>query len=122
MSPVELKRLKKEFLNLCRLKPPSGGKNSFGDAFLEFLNSSVNNEWKFSIKTKIWLIKKLLIKKHTFFNFFRFFIFFNFLKAKKCELKKWQWFLKSLKDLKFFIIILINLNTTKQHGRQERRC
>jgi len=43
MAPVELKKLKKEFLNLCRLKPP-GGKADFGNAFLEFLNTSVERE------------------------------------------------------------------------------
>jgi hypothetical protein len=42
MSPVEMKRLKKEFLSLCKLKPPSG-KDKFGDCFLEFLNASIEN-------------------------------------------------------------------------------
>jgi hypothetical protein len=43
LAPVELKKLKKEFLNLCRLKPPRS-KADFGDAFLEFLNTSVERE------------------------------------------------------------------------------
>ena len=43
MSPVELKRFKKEFLNLCRLKPPKG-RDGFGDAFLEFLNTAIDLE------------------------------------------------------------------------------
>jgi len=43
LAPVELKKLKKEFLNLCRLKPPKS-KADFGDAFVEFLNCSVDRE------------------------------------------------------------------------------
>jgi tRNA uridine 5-carbamoylmethylation protein Kti12 len=43
LSPVELKKLKKDFLNLSKLHPPSS-KDKFSDAFLEFLNSSVERE------------------------------------------------------------------------------
>jgi hypothetical protein len=40
MSPIELKKLKKDFLNLSKLHPPkrSGGV-TFGDAFLDFVNT-----------------------------------------------------------------------------------
>ena len=38
-SPVALKRIKKEFLNLCKLKPPKE-KSSFGDMFIEFINGT----------------------------------------------------------------------------------
>ena len=38
MSPLELKRLKKDFLGLCKLHPPKS-KAGMGDAFLEFLNA-----------------------------------------------------------------------------------
>ncbi len=41
-SPVELKKLKKDFLNLSKLHPPS--KDNFGDAFLEFVNASVDRD------------------------------------------------------------------------------
>jgi hypothetical protein len=43
LSPVELKKIKKEFLNLCKLKPPKD-QASFGDAYLEFLNTSVSRD------------------------------------------------------------------------------
>jgi hypothetical protein len=43
LSPVELKRIKKEFLNFCKLKPPKD-KDFFADAFLEFLNTSVSRD------------------------------------------------------------------------------
>ena len=43
MAPVELKRIKKEFLNFCKLKPPKT-KDDFGNAFLEFVNSSVDRD------------------------------------------------------------------------------
>ena len=36
-SPVELKKLKKDFLNLSKLHPPKS-KDKFADAFLEFVN------------------------------------------------------------------------------------
>jgi hypothetical protein len=40
LSPVELKKYKKDFLNLSKLHPPKS-KDKFGDAFLEFLNASL---------------------------------------------------------------------------------
>ena len=43
ISPVELKKIKKEFLNFCKLRPPKE-KASFGDAYLEFLNNSVSRD------------------------------------------------------------------------------
>jgi len=43
MSPVELKKIKKEFLNLCKLKPPKS-KDAFTDAFLEFLNTTLERD------------------------------------------------------------------------------
>jgi len=43
MSPIELNRLKKEFLNLCKMKPPKT-KEVFGDSFVEFVNSSVDSD------------------------------------------------------------------------------
>ena len=38
MAPLELKRLKKDFLALCKLHPPKNQK-SMGDAFLDFLGT-----------------------------------------------------------------------------------
>ena len=38
LSPLELKRLKKDFLGLCKLHPPKS-KDKMGDAFLDFLNT-----------------------------------------------------------------------------------
>ena len=43
VSPIELKKLKKEFLNLCKLKPPRS-KDYFGDAFVQFLITSFERE------------------------------------------------------------------------------
>lgn len=43
MSPVELKKIKKDFVKFCRQKPPRS-KADFGDAFLEYLNSSADRE------------------------------------------------------------------------------
>ena len=43
LSPMELKKLKKDFLNLSKLHPPKS-KDQFGDAFLEFLNASIQAE------------------------------------------------------------------------------
>ena len=40
ISPVEFKKLKKEFLNLSKLHPPKS-KDKFGDAFLEFINGQI---------------------------------------------------------------------------------
>jgi tRNA uridine 5-carbamoylmethylation protein Kti12 len=40
LSPVELKKFKKDFLSLCKLHPPKS-KDRFGEAFLEFLNAQV---------------------------------------------------------------------------------
>ena len=42
ISVLELKKLKKDFLNLSKLHPPkkSSG-NTFGDVFLEFVNTRV---------------------------------------------------------------------------------
>ena len=37
-SPLELKRMKKDFLALCKLHPPKN-KGSMGDAFLDFLQT-----------------------------------------------------------------------------------
>mmetsp|Transcript_27736 Transcript_27736/g.20828 ORF Transcript_27736/g.20828 Transcript_27736/m.20828 type:complete len:142 (-) Transcript_27736:9-434(-) len=41
-SPIELKKLKSEFLNFSKLHPPKS-KDQFGDSFLQFLNSSLAN-------------------------------------------------------------------------------
>ena len=38
MSPLELKRLKKDFLALCKLHPPKHQRH-MGDAFLDFLST-----------------------------------------------------------------------------------
>ena len=38
LSPLELKKFKKDFLSLSKLHPPKS-KDKFGDAFLEFLNA-----------------------------------------------------------------------------------
>jgi hypothetical protein len=38
-----LKNTKKEFISLCKLKPPKD-KTSIGDAFLEFLNCRIERE------------------------------------------------------------------------------
>ena len=43
LSPVELKRIKKDFLNLSKLHPPKS-KDQFGNTFLNFLNTSVERE------------------------------------------------------------------------------
>jgi hypothetical protein len=43
LSPVELKKLKKDFLNLSKLHPPKS-KDLFGNTFLEFLNASVERD------------------------------------------------------------------------------
>lgn len=40
ISPVEFKKLKKEFLNLSKLHPPKS-KDKFGDSFLEFINGQI---------------------------------------------------------------------------------
>ena len=40
LSPVELKKFKKDFLNLSKLHPPKS-KDKFGDTFLEFLNAQM---------------------------------------------------------------------------------
>ena len=40
LSPVELKKFKKDFLSLSKLHPPKS-KDKFGDAFLEFLNAQM---------------------------------------------------------------------------------
>jgi len=40
---MELKKLKKEFLNLSKLHPPKQGAN-FGDVFLDFLNTRLLEE------------------------------------------------------------------------------
>ena len=39
MTPIELKRIKKDFLNFCKLKPPKNT-DEFGNAYLEFINTS----------------------------------------------------------------------------------
>lgn len=44
ISPVELKKIKKEFLNFSKLKPPKS-KDYFSLSFVEFLNSSIEREW-----------------------------------------------------------------------------
>lgn len=36
-APVHLKKIKKDYLNLCKLKPPSSA--SLADGFLEYLNA-----------------------------------------------------------------------------------
>jgi len=41
-SPVELKKIKKEYLNLCKLKPPKD-QSHFGDAFIEYLNAYIRD-------------------------------------------------------------------------------
>lgn len=38
ISPLELKRLKKDFLGLCKLHPPKKT-SQMGDAFLDFLST-----------------------------------------------------------------------------------
>ena len=40
LSPVELKKFKKDFLSLSKLHPPKS-KDKFGDSFLEFLNAQM---------------------------------------------------------------------------------
>ena len=40
LSPVELKKFKKDFLSLSKLHPPKS-KDKFGDSFLEFLNAQL---------------------------------------------------------------------------------
>lgn len=40
LSPVELKKFKKDFLNLSKLHPPKS-KDKFGDTFLEFVNAQL---------------------------------------------------------------------------------
>ena len=44
MSAIELKRLKKDFLNLSKLHPPKGGQKEgvFEAGYIEFLNSRLN--------------------------------------------------------------------------------
>jgi hypothetical protein len=37
LTPLDLKRLKKDFLSLAKLHPPKPGQ--IGDAFLDFLNT-----------------------------------------------------------------------------------
>ena len=45
VSPLELKQIKKEFLNLSKLHPPKkSAQNSYEDAFLDFLNTKMLNE------------------------------------------------------------------------------
>ena len=45
ISPLELKQIKKEFLNLSKLHPPKKtAKTTYADAFLEFLNNKMINE------------------------------------------------------------------------------
>ena len=43
ISPLELKRMKKDFLALCKLHPPKD-RRSMGDAFLEFLGTRAQQE------------------------------------------------------------------------------
>ena len=38
---MELKKMKKDFLNLSKLHPPKS-KDRFGDAFLEFVNAQIS--------------------------------------------------------------------------------
>ena len=38
ISPLELKRMKKDFLALCKLHPPKD-RGSMGNAFLDFLST-----------------------------------------------------------------------------------
>lgn len=40
LAPIELKKLKKDFLNLSKLHPPKA-KDNFGDCFLQFINTSL---------------------------------------------------------------------------------
>lgn len=42
VAPVELKKYKKDFLNLSKMHPPKS-KDRFGDSFLEFLNAQLQS-------------------------------------------------------------------------------
>jgi len=45
LSPIELKKLKKDYLNLSKMHPPSKGSGcGFEDSFIEFLNGKFSNE------------------------------------------------------------------------------
>ena len=46
LSPIELKKLKKDYLTLSKMHPPKKGKGSgFEDSYLEFLNGRLSKEW-----------------------------------------------------------------------------
>jgi hypothetical protein len=45
LSPIELKKLKKDYLNLSKMHPPSKGKGcGFEDSYIEFLNGGLSKE------------------------------------------------------------------------------
>ena len=45
LSPIELKKLKKDYLTLSKMHPPKKGKGSgFEDSYLEFLNGRLSKE------------------------------------------------------------------------------
>jgi hypothetical protein len=43
LHAIELKKFKKDYLNLCKLHPPKT-KENFGNHFIEFLNGAMERE------------------------------------------------------------------------------